>query len=202
MLRTAGRTPAGLGFVVLSLITLIAFSGCPGSTHGTREDELQQAAKGAKQATVGKVSGHVSIDGQPPEKGTTLFVILNDADHLALPKTGPAHVATCDADGNFSFTSYAKGDGVAVGKYIITFAQLHLPQGGGRKPMGRGSFSREFVGPDGLKNLYNDPEKNKAEKDFNIEVTAPGKSDYDFNLSIAGKNGVSAGQYAVTRLAM
>ena len=56
------------------------------------------------------------------------------------------------------------------------------------------------MGPDGLKNLYSDPEKNKNEKEFNIEVAEPGKGDYEFNLSIAGKEGVPVGQYAVRRL--
>jgi hypothetical protein len=200
MLRTAGRTSAGLGLVVLGLITAGALSGCPANSHGTREDELQQAAKGAKLAPAAKVSGHVSIDGQAPEKGTVLFVILNDAANLTLPKAGPAHVAACDAEGNFAFTSYVKGDGAPVGKYVVTFAQLHQPGAKGRHSMGRGGFNREYVGPDGLKNLYNDPEKNKAEKDFNIEVAEPGKTDYEFNLQIAGKTGLAAAPNAVTHM--
>lgn len=200
MLRIAGRAPACLGFVVVSLVSASVFLGCTGGSHGSRQDELQQAAKGFKQAPVAKLAGHVSIDGQPPEKGTTLFVILNDPQHLALPKTGPAHVATCDAEGNFTFTSYLKGDGAPLGKYVVTFVQLHLPPTTGRHPMGHGSFTREYVGPDGMKNLYNDPEKNKNEKDFNIEVVEPGKTDYEFNLSVAGKSGLSPAQYAVKRL--
>jgi hypothetical protein len=200
MLHTADRAPACLWFVVVSLVAASVFSGCTGGSHGTREDEQQQAAKGFKQAPVAKMAGHVSIDGQPPEKETTLFVILNDPQHLTLPKTGPAHFAECDAEGNFAFTSYLKGDGVPLGKYVVTFAQLRLPSAAGRHPMGRGNFKREYIGPDGMKNLYNDPEKNKNEKDFNIEVVEPGKTDYEFNLSVAGKNGLSPAQYAVTRI--
>jgi|HubBroStandDraft_6_1064221.scaffolds.fasta_scaffold77633_1 hypothetical protein len=200
MLRNAGRAPAyPLTFVVLSLVAASVFSGCTGSSHGAREDELQQAAKGAKQKPVAKVAGHVSIDGQPPDKDTKLFVILNDPAHLAIPKEGPAYLASCDPDGNFTFTSYLHGDGVPPGKYVVTFAQLHVPKTGGPRSMGR-MIAREYVGPDGLKNLYSDPEKNKNEKDFNIEVAEPGKSDYEFNLSIAGKDGVNPGQYAVRRL--
>ena len=200
MLRTAGRAPAGFGFVVLWLVTASTFSGCPASSSATREDEKAQAVKGAAQKPAAKVGGHVSIDGQPPEKDTNLFVILNDPDHPAIPKGGPERVAMCDAEGNFEFTTYTRGDGVPLGKYIVTFVQLHLPSAAGRHPMGRGTFTREYLGPDGLKNLYNDPEKNKAEKDFNIEVASPGKSDYEFNLSVAGKNPATAGQYAVTHL--
>jgi hypothetical protein len=200
MLRNAGRAPAyPLTFVVLSLVAASVFSGCTGSSHGAREDELTQAAKGAKQMPAAKLAGHVSIDGQPPEAGAKLFVILNDPAHLQLPKEGPKYYTSCDPDGNFAFTTYLKGDGAPVGKYVVTFAQFHLPKSSGPRSVGR-MLSREYVGPDGLKNLYSDPDKNKNEKEFNIEVAEPGKSDYEFNLSIVGKDGVNPGQYAVRRL--
>jgi hypothetical protein len=201
MLRTEGRASACLSFVVLSLIAIIALPGCTGSSHAPREDEVLQAAKAGSQKPVAKFAGHVSIDGQPPEKDTKLLVILNDPQHLEVPKDGPKLRAVCDADGNFSFTTYLKNDGVPTGKYTVTFAQLHSPTSKGPH-LGRGGFSREYVGPDGLKNLYNDPEKNKSEAEFNIDVATPGKGDYDFNLSVAGKTGVSPAQYAVTRIQM
>jgi hypothetical protein len=201
MLRNAGRAPAcPLTFVVVSLVAASALSGCTGNSHAVREDELQQAAKGAKQKPVAKVAGHVSIDGQPPDKDTKLFVILNDPAHLAIPKEGPAYAAACDSEGNFTFTSYLHGDGAPPGKYVVTFAQLHTAKSSGPHGMGRGMITRDYVGPDGLKNLYSDPEKNKNEKEFNIDVAEPGKSDYDFNLSIAGKDSVPPGQYAVRRM--
>jgi len=198
MLHTADRAPACLWFVVVSLVAASVFSGCTGGSHGTREDEQQQAAKGFKQAPVAKLAGHVSIDGQPPEKETTLFVILNDPQHLTLPKTGPAHFAECDAEGNFAFTSYLKGDGVPLGKYVVPFAQLRLPSAAGRHPMGRGNFKREYISPDGMKNLYNDPEKNKDIKEFVVDLTEPGRDDYQFNLSVAGKEPASPGKYSAT----
>jgi hypothetical protein len=202
MLRNAGRAPAcPLTFVVVvSLVAASVFSGCTGSSQGPRQDELQQAAKGGKQTPAAKVAGHVSIDGQHPDKDTKLFVILNDPAHLEVSKEGPKYFTSCDAEGNFSFTTYLKGDGAPVGKYVVTFAQLHTAKSSGPHGMGRGMISRDYVGPDGLKNLYSDPEKNKDEKEFNIEVAEPGKSDYEFNLSIAGKDSASAGQYAVRRL--
>ena len=62
-------------------------------------------------------------------------------------------------------------------------------------------FIQEFVGPDGLKNLYNDPQKNRNEKEFVVEVQSPGKTDYEFALSVAGKDPVPrASEYAVTRM--
>jgi hypothetical protein len=202
MLRNAGRAPAcPLTFVVVvSLVAASVFSGCTGSSQGPRQDELQQAAKGATQTPAAKLAGHVSIDGQPPDKDTRLFVILSDPAHLQLPKEGPKYFTACDPEGNFAFTTYLKGDGAPLGKYVVTFAQLHTPKGNGPHGMGRGMLARDYLGPDGLKNLYSDPEKNKDEKEFNIEVAEPGKSDYEFNLSVAGKDSVTPGQYAVRRM--
>jgi hypothetical protein len=69
--------------------------------------------------------------------------------------------------------------------------------------MGRvgGSLLREYVGPDDLKNLYNDPQKNVNDTTFVIDVTQPGRDDYEFNLSVAGKEGVATpGEYAITKI--
>ena len=88
MLRNAGRAGLSADVCCLSLVAASVFSGCTGSSHGAREDELQQAAKGAKQKPVAKVAGHVSIDGQPPEKDTKLFVILNDPSAPGHPQGG------------------------------------------------------------------------------------------------------------------
>ena len=57
----------------------------------------------------------------------------------------------------------------------MTFAELH--------PHGR----RGFFPPDELKNLYNDPDKNSQNPDFKIELTPPGKTDYTFDLKVAGE---------------
>jgi hypothetical protein len=45
---------------------------------------------------------------------------------------------------------------------------------------------RGFYGPDELQNLYNDPEVNAKKPEFSIDHKAPGKSDYQFDLKIAG----------------
>ncbi|HEX4072436.1 MAG TPA: hypothetical protein VHX68_14745, partial [Planctomycetaceae bacterium] len=49
-----------------------------------------------------------------------------------------------------------------------------------------------FFGPDGLKNLYNDPDVNSKKPEFVIDHQAPGKTDYTFNLSVAGEAPPSA----------
>jgi hypothetical protein len=44
-----------------------------------------------------------------------------------------------------------------------------------------------FFGADGLKNLYNDPDVNSKKPEFVIDHRAHGKTDYSFNLSVAGE---------------
>lgn len=46
--------------------------------------------------------------------------------------------------------------------------------------------------PDGLKNLYNDPEKNLSDPNLIVTVESPGRTDYEFNLQVAGKDAVAA----------
>ena len=105
-----------------------AISGC-GSGRQSETQQLDEYFKQnpkAKRETLAKFAGHVSVDGHPPAKDKKLFVVLNDPDHLERPsKQPPAHFAACDEEGNFVFTTYLKGDGVPVGKYVLTFVQLH-----------------------------------------------------------------------------
>jgi hypothetical protein len=190
------------GFLVLFLAAA-AISGC-GSGRQSETQQLDEYFKNnpkAKKETLAKFAGHVSIDGQSPAKDKKLFVILTDPDHPVRPsKQPPAHFAACDAEGNFEFTTYLKGDGVPVGKYVVTFVELHTPKAGpGPHPMGMPSFATKYVGPDDLKNLYSDPEKNKADSTYLVDVKSA-KSDYDFSLAVAGKDGGPPSDYAVTTL--
>jgi len=54
--------------------------------------------------------------------------------------------------------------------------------------------------PDGLKNLYNDPDKNAENKDFVVELEPPGRTDCQFNLDLAGKDPGTPGPKAVKQL--
>jgi hypothetical protein len=55
------------------------------------------------------------------------------------------------------------------------------------------------VGPDKLNNLYNDPERNKDNPEFMVDVADPGRTDYQFNLSVAGKDPIKTpGKFAAT----
>jgi hypothetical protein len=55
--------------------------------------------------------------------------------------------------------------------------------------------------PDGLSNLYDDPDQNSQNKDLVVELTAPGKTNFLFNLETAGKDPVTTpGPHAVTKI--
>ncbi|HET6324181.1 MAG TPA: hypothetical protein VFG04_05735 [Planctomycetaceae bacterium] len=192
------RRAASPPCLVALFILPIALAGCaPQKSESEAIDRFFKDNPKAKRETVAKFAGHVTVDGQPPEKGSTrLFILLNDPQHLQKLPTRFMQVAD---DGSFEFMTYLAGDGVPVGKYVVEFVQLHPPRGG-RQRQG-GGIGRTFVGPDVLKNLYNDPERNQQqdEKTFVVNVEAPGRTDYDFNLAVAGKDPVIApGKYAAT----
>ena len=181
--------------VALCLLAL-CLPGCSGrKSEKEAVDQYFKDNPTAKRSNVARFAGTVTVDGQPPEKGGDykLFVLLNDPNNL---QKLPTRYTEVDDDGKFSFMTYMAGDGVPVGKYIVEFAQLHLPRQ--RQRQGQG-VARSYVGPDKLKNLYNDPEKNRDNPEFVVEVTQPGRTDYQFNLSVAGKDSeASPGKYAAT----
>ncbi len=186
--------------VVLAFFAAAALEGCGGRPSEQQAvDEFFKNNSKSKQEAVARFAGRVTVDGLPPSRQLSrLFVILSDPQKLEKPKDGSIRFASCDEQGNFEFTTYVKGDGVPYGKYVVTFVQLHKPTRAGQRGVG---FIQEFVGPDNLKNLYNDPQKNRNEKDFAVEVQSPGRTDYEFALSVAGKDPVPApSEYAVTRV--
>jgi hypothetical protein len=200
-MRTFLRRPGGrsLGWLLVSLVAMAAVQGC-NRTGAHRADEIEQISKLPNKVAVAKFAGHVSVDGQPPPLDGTLFVILNDPQHLV---AGGKTYTSCDEQGNFAFTTYLNGDGAPTGKYVVTFVQFHADSGksGRAGRYGVPSLSRDYAGPDNLKNLYSDPEKNKDNPSFVIDVADPGRTDYDFNLTVAGQDPVrSPGGYAATRL--
>ncbi len=95
----------------------------------------------------------------------------------------------CNRDGRFAFNTYFDDDGVPPGRYVVTIAQLTY-----RKKRG-------YTGPDLLKNLYNDPEKNATVEQFKIEHKPPGRRDYSFDLRVAGEEPVATpGPKALTAI--
>jgi hypothetical protein len=140
---------------------------------------------------VARFAGKIVIDGMPPGNRpprSALFVSL----HRMRPGqevTEPLH-ALCDAAGHFAFNTYVQGDGVAIGTYVVTIVSL------------RRSGRHAFGPPDEFNNLYNDPDKNAERTEFLVNVTPPGKTDYQFDLTVAGQEPVETpGPHAVTTIA-
>jgi hypothetical protein len=169
--------PAALA--ALALCSLSA-AGC---NHTPSEQEALKKSlevNNRAQETVVPFSGTVTIDGQPPvaDRRTPVFVVVYDPKN---PPKGrqPPFTARCDKEGHFQFNTYGTGDGLPAGSYVVLFAQ---PKADG----------------DALKNLYNDPDKNDKEERFRIELTPPGKTNWSFDLAVAGKEpNTTPGEHSV-----
>jgi hypothetical protein len=192
MCPIAHRAPSLLCLVALFTLAT-ALAGCSRPSAGISREEFDKANPeiAAHRMQIAKFSGQVTVDGGPPAEGTTLFVLLNDPEH---PNPNPKILASCDADGHFAFKTYEQGDGVPVGKYVVELVALKKQFVKGRARVIR------YVGPDALKNLYNDPEKNKNRPEFLVDVQEPGRTDYEFALTVAGKDAASPGKFSATTL--
>jgi len=179
---TAQMAVAGILLATLAI-------GC-GSRHQTAEQALQAQLKlsGVEKQAVISLAGRVTIDGQPPGSDTNAVVVmLNDPQKPNLPLLQRPHTM-CEPSGVFSFSTYVGGDGFPPADYVVTFAVLV-------------DNRRGLLGPDQMKNLYNDPEKNKDNPEFHIDHKASGRKDYAFDLKVNGKDEVrSPGKYALTGL--
>jgi hypothetical protein len=181
----------GFAFEVFALIAssaLLVSSGC----FGTSADQALNnalASAGQQKEKVYPFAGQVTIDSQPPklEKHEALIVMLNDPEKPDAPPITRRYVET-KANGEFCFSTYEPKDGIKPGKYILTFAILRE----------KGKFG--LIGPDKLSNLYNDSDKNSNIPEFTIDQKAPGKSDYSFNLELAGRDAASPGPHAITSI--
>ena len=175
-----------------ALVGLLAIvgEGCGGGTQTAQEalDRQYKDNPQLKRLSLAKFAGTVTVDGQPPAKGTVIVVMLNDPTKPFVRNQPGLHTVSTP-EGTFDFSTSIKGDGTRPGSYIVTFAELH--------PHGR----RGFFPPDGLKNLYNDPDKNAQTPEFHIELTPPGRTDYTFNLKVAGEQPVEkAGPHATSEI--
>jgi hypothetical protein len=181
-----------LGFAIA--VAGIWVCGCSGAQSANQALNAALITAGTQKEAVAHFSGTVTIDGNPP--GNTGFVrtlvLLWNPKKVGSANYRPNFV-WCDEDGKFEFTTYEKGDGVAAGSYIVGFVQLE----GGRRIQG----SSGYRGPDRLKNLFNDPDKNKDIPELSVEITAPGKTNWEFKLNVAGREAIDPpGPHAVTSL--
>jgi len=163
---------SGLALLILSSLSV---SGC--SRNQSASEALQKSLEinNMPQLTVVKCSGTVTIDGLPPvvDRLNPLLVMAYDPKHPPKGRQVP-FTATCDKNGHFEFSTYGKGDGLPAGSYVALFAEPKMGSG------------------DGLKNLYNDPDKNANEERFQFNLTPQGKTDWTFDLAVAGKEPVTA----------
>jgi len=161
---------------------LLGAAGCGKKLSPNQRVEKELSQLGKSTAAVLPFAGKVLVDGQPAQ-GTTpsqkIVVVLFNRAQPKLPVNERPH-AECNERGEFAFTTYSSADGVAPGEYVVAIAQLFVR-----------SKDNSCEGPDGLKNLYNDPDKNDKIPEFTINHAPPGKTDYVFNLKLAGEEPVS-----------
>ena len=189
MFRIGRGLIAASGLAAAVAVCSLPLAGC-GKTQSTQQAiDAQLDALNLPRANLAPFAGKVMIDGQAPElkRGKVLLVILYDQKNP--DKNKPPLYAVCKKDGSFEFYRYVAGDGAPVGSYVVLFAELNA------------SRRQGMLGPDGLNNLYDDPDKNVQNPDFVVELAPPGKTDYVVNLEIAGKQAVSSpGPHAVTQI--
>jgi hypothetical protein len=165
-----GAPERNMPWSAAAVVGLLLLFGCEGRQSAAQRAE--EASKSAKMepATLYPLGGKITVDNQPPEKSDTMpFVAI--AYDVAKPdaKARSNPYAFLKPDGSFELPP------LPPGKYVMLFAQLrHNPRLG-------------FIGTDGLKNLYNDPDVNSKKPEFVVNHQAPGKTDYTFNLAVAGE---------------
>jgi hypothetical protein len=159
------------------LALLVLFMHTAGCNHVDSEKEALKkslAVNGVSEQNVVLFSGAVTVDSQPLviERGSPLFVMAYDVKNPPKGRQLP-FTTICDKSGHFQFNTYGTGDGLPAGSYIVLFAQP------------------KATGGDGLKNLYNDPDLNAKDERFQINLSSPGKTDWAFDLAVAGKDPIT-----------
>ncbi len=130
-------------FFAMALLVLIM--GCGGSD--------------ANRKATFPVKGKVTVDGKAPGSGIQIEchpVAGLDAQNPTVSRT------ECDAEGNFSVSTYTAGDGVPSGDYILTFVWQDF-----------NIMSRNYGGPDKLKGRYADAAKSTVK----VTVKSEGETD-------------------------
>jgi hypothetical protein len=172
---------------VSASVLAITAIGC--SHVATSEERLDAELKrsGMQRGELYPFAGQVSVDGQPLAAKSShhaLIVIAYDSSKPELSAKARPFV-TVKPDGTFEFPD----GGLPPGSYVLTFAALQHNK------------KKGWHGPDQLKNLYNDPDVNAKKTEFKIEHHSPGRTDYLFDLPLAGQEAVAApGPKAITQI--
>jgi hypothetical protein len=178
-------TARRIGFA--AVLAVLSASGCSHSPSADERTDAALKARGQTRTQVYPLGGKVTVDGQPADpKGGPILVVLNDAAKPDTPPRSRPYVIA-DAEGRFTFGTYAEGDGLTAGKYVVTFVRL------------KHSKKKGLVGPDQLRNLYNDPDENAKDSRFVIELP-PAKANLSIDLQTQDKPAGTPGPHALTDL--
>ena len=187
-----GPVTRSLALCVVLGCCLLAAEGCGSSMSPTQRVEKELSVIGLGRHELYPFAGKVLVDGLPPQSKTpdqTVVVVLFNRAQPDLRVASRPH-ANCNKQGEFWFSTYSPKDGLESGEYVVAIAQLSLQERG-----------HNLLGPDGFQNLYNDPDKNEKEPEFAVKHVSPGKSDYVFDLKLAGREPVTTpGPRSVTQL--
>ena len=128
---------------VVSCLVVLSVAGCG------------KEQRGGPRVDTFPITGMVMVDGQP---GAILQVKCHPADDIgvATPVGG-----LTDREGNFSISTYERGDGAPEGEYKVTFY------------WGAYQFRGGYGGKDKLHERYLDPEESK----YSVTVKKGEKSD-------------------------
>ncbi len=189
------QSAAALFVALLAMGSVLA--GCGGQSTARSLDGQLKELNQVRQPTA-KFSGVVTIDGKPPQESLTktqaLFILVYDPKKPPAANAAPLKTMVNRETGNFDFTTYTNGDGVPAGSYIVLFVALK------NTILGKNQGYHE---PDALKNLYNDPDRNEKNPEFKLDLAAPGKNNYTFDLKLNGQETPgSPGDHAVTHFKM
>lgn len=173
------------------LVAVCSFLGGCGQSKSSQSLEGQMKEMNLTRQPTAKFAGKVTIDGKAPRDAIKdgLFIMLYDPQKPPSTNMAPLSAIVNWDTGDFSFTTYSQGDGVPLGSYVVLFVALK------HTVFGKNPGYHE---PDALKNLYNDPDKNKDNPQFNVTVNAS-KSDYSFDLKLEGQEPASPGAHAITQ---
>jgi hypothetical protein len=148
-----------------------AVVGCDHRQSTAERIERAYQDLGLKPVATYPFAGKVTVDTEPPvakSERSAFVVVAYDTVKPDAPAGSNAFVFL-RPNGSFEFP------GLPPGKYVLLFADLEY------------TMKRGFYGTDALHNLYNDPDFNGKKPQFVIEHQAPGKTDYEFNLTVAGE---------------
>jgi hypothetical protein len=159
-----------LGAGACACLVLVGCNRTPSTAERVKQ---AYESSGLTRVDLYPLAGTVTVDNAPPSikaKKTAIVAMAYNLSKTDVPVDQNSWV-TVQSDGSFAFPD----GGLPPGKYVMLFAQLQLHK------------KRGWHGPDGLKNLYNDPDVNSKKTEFLVDHDKPGKTDYRFNLNLAGE---------------